>query len=278
MAEADRPTGEYPPPEHLLRDLNVVFERKRDRRELAIELVPEMLTEHGALDVGVAAVLVDIQGGGAALEHVQPDWMVTSDMTLHMARPVRRGTLVGRSRVLRAGKHNVVLEVELCADEDPSPAVLGQLGFTRIARRDDTPHPGPAEPPSRTTFALPGSGFDAPFYDSLGLRTLDAATGRLELELVDYQRNSVGAMQGGVVVALATKAAEAVVRSVLGVPLVTRDLTARYLALARVGPLRSEAVIVRADGDSAVVRVELRDAGQDDRLCTLVTATAGAFG
>jgi len=84
-------------------------------------------------------------------------------------------------------------------------------------------------------------------------------------------------MQGGVVVALATQSAEAIVGSALGLSVTTRNLTARYLAMARVGPLRSEAEIVRADGDSAVVRIELRDAGQDDRLCTLVTATAGGL-
>ena len=277
MAETDGLAEAYPPPRHMLRDLRVEFERQHDQRQLAVALVPELLTDRGALDAGVAAVLVDIQGGGAALEHVHPDWMVTSDMTLHMARPVRHGTVVGRSRVLRAGKHNVVLEVDLTAVGDSSPAVISQLGFTRIPRRDDTPSSGPVESPAHTTFALPGSGFVAPFYDSLGLRTVDAVTGRLELDVVDYQRNSVGGMQGGVVVALATQSAEAIVGSALGLSVTTRNLTARYLAMARVGPLRSEAEIVRADGDSAVVRIELRDAGQDDRLCTLVTATAGGL-
>ncbi len=277
MAEADRPIGSYPPPQHLLRDLEVVFELKGDQRELSVEVVPEIRTDRGTLDAGVAAVLVDMQAGGVALDHVQPDWMVTSDMTLHMLRPVGGGGITGRTRVLRTGKNSVVLEAELIGRGATSPAVIAQLGFTRIPRREDTLRIA-GEPPARTCFALPDSGFDAPFYQKLGLRTVDAAAGRLELELVDYQRNSVGAMQGGVVVALASKAAEAIARSTLGEPVVTCDLTAHYLALARSGPVRSRAQIVRSDGDAVVVRVELRDAGQADRLCTIVTATVRAFG
>jgi uncharacterized protein (TIGR00369 family) len=278
MAEADRPIGNYPPERHLLRDLAAVFDHGEGGRRMRVEVVPELLNDRGTLDAGVAAVLVDIQSGGAALEHVQPDWMVTSDMTLHMARPVRTGAMIGRTRVLRAGRNNVVLETELLAEGEEAPSVSSQLGFTRIARRDDTPRIDPDdEAPARTTFALPGSGFDAPVYEKLGLRTLDAAAGRLELDLRDYQRNSVGAMQGGVVVALATRSAEAIGRATLAAPVTTTDLTAHYLALGRPGPLRSEALVVRSDADAVVARIELRDVGQDDRLCAIVTATARCF-
>lgn len=277
MAEANVPIGAYPPADHLLRDLRVVFERTDDGRSMQVEVVPEVQTDRGALDAGIAAVLVDMQAGGAALEAVRPDWVVTSDLTLHLGRPVRGGSVVGRSQTLRAGRNNVVLEVGLWTPDDERPAVLGQLGFTRVERRDATPSL-PEEVPARTTFALPGSGLTRPVYEHLGLRAIDASDGVFELDVVDYQRNSVGAMQGGVVVALATRAAEALARERLGQPVVVTDVTAHYLALAREGPLRSSCRWVRADRDAAVVRVELRDGGQADRLCTVVTASVRPFG
>jgi acyl-coenzyme A thioesterase PaaI-like protein len=277
VAEADQPGEGYPPARHLLRDLGAVFERDGDDRRMSLEVVPEILTDRGALDAGIASVIVDMVSGGVAIDHVQPDWIVTSDMALHLARPVRGGLLVGRTNALRVGRNNVVLETQLVAEGEEEPAVVAQLGFTRITRRDDTPlYAG--EAPAWSSMALPDSGFEALVYEQLGLRMLDPAAGALELDVADYQRNSVGAMQGGIVVALATKSAESIGRSRLGAPVVTTDLTAHYLALGKLGPLHSKAVVVRVDDEAVVARVELRDRGQDDRLCTVVTATARAFG
>ena len=277
MAEADRPIEGYPPERHFLRDLGIAFERDGEDRCIRLPVVPEILTDLGALDAGMAAAIVDTAAGGAALEAVQPDWIVTSDMTLHLARPVKGGELTGRTRTLRAGRNNVVVETELFSEGSGLPAVIGQLGFTRVPRREGTPVLV-GDPPAHSTFVLPSSGFTAHAYQQLDLRVLDASSGRLELGLAEYQRNSVGAMQGGLVVALATKSAESIVRAALGAPLVATDLAAHYLALGKVGPLRSEATLIRRDPDAAVVRVALCDAGQGDRLCTLVTVTVRDFG
>jgi len=273
----DAAQQDYPPARHLLRDLRVVFDQVDGGRTMTVELVPEILTDRGALDAGIAAILVDIQSGGAALDQLAPDWIVTSDMTLHMLHPVGVGTLGGRTRVLRAGRNSVVLETSLWQPAKESPAVVAQVGFTRIGRREGTPRVEP-DAPARTTFALPGSCLTAPVYDVLGLRALEPAKGEFEFDVADYQRNSVGALQGGVVVALATKSAEALARAHLGAPVVTTDLTAHYLALGKNGPIRSEATVLRASGDELVARIELRDRGQDDRLCTVVTASARPFG
>jgi uncharacterized protein (TIGR00369 family) len=276
VAEAVATTS-YPPARHLLRDLRVVFDGAGEERTLSFDVVPEVLTDRGALDAGVAATLIDIQSGGAALEAVAPDWIVTSDLTLHMLRPVGEGPLVGRTKRLRAGRNNVVLETSLWRVGEQAPVASAQLGFTRIVRRDEGPNVV-AGASSRTSFALPESGLRAPVYEQLGLRAVDADRGVFELDVTDYQRNSVGALQGGVAVALATRSVQALARARVGSPLVTTDLTAHYLALGNVGPIRSEAVVLRAGPDELVARVELRDPGQEGRLCTVVTATARPFG
>ena len=68
-------------------------------------------------------------------------------------------------------------------------------------------------------------------------------------------------------------AAEAAARARLGRPAATRDLSVHFLAIGRKGPLRTGARVLRSDGDGLLLRVEARDAGAEDRLCTIATAT-----
>lgn len=267
----------YPPEKHFMRDLRIVFENGSGARRMLIPLAAPLLNDAGSLDLGVAATLLDIQGGGDAISAVQPDWAVTSDMTLHLLRPVSSGVVVGRSQVLRAGRNTVVLQGELLIEGDERPVVQSQLGFTRIVRREDTPSFG-AESPARVDFGADGSSFKESFFAELGLCEIDAERGALELAVTDYHRNSLGALQGGLVVAIASQAAEVIGRSHSGLPLVTTDLSAHYMAMGKVGPIRSEARVLRADADAVVSRIELRDCGANDRLCTVVTATARVFG
>ena len=267
----------YPPKEHFMRDLRVVFENDAEGQRMFVPLVESLQSPVGTLDLGVAATLLDMQGGGDAIAAVEPDWAVTSDMTLHLLRPTSSGIVSGKGQVLRAGRNTVVLEGELFIEGEALPVAHGQLGFTRILRREDTSRVL-SERPARTDFGEGSSGFAGNFYEALGARVIDAAAGTLELAIADYHRNSLGALQGGLVVALASKAAETVGRARTGLPVVTTDLTARYLAMAKVGPVRSTARVLRRDPEALVARVELRDTGADDRLCTVVTATARLFG
>ena len=55
------------------------------------------------------------------------------------------------------------------------------------------------------------------------------------------------------------------------------DLSVRFLAIGRQGPLRTSARILRADGDALLLRVESRDVGAGDRLCTIATATVAKW-
>ena len=59
----------------------------------------------------------------------------------------------------------------------------------------------------------------------------------------------------------------------LGRPVATRDLSVHFLAIGRVGPMRTRAWLLRETGEALLLRVEARDAGAEDRLCTIATAT-----
>ena len=61
---------------------------------------------------------------------------------------------------------------------------------------------------TRMTMALPDSGLRAPLEASAGIDVRDAAAGIVHLPIGDYVRNSLGAVQGGMMAALATTAAE----------------------------------------------------------------------
>ncbi|MCA9509147.1 MAG: hypothetical protein KC560_00480 [Myxococcales bacterium] len=268
MSDREATPPSYPPARHFMRDLRVVFERRDGVREMRVPLVPELLSDAGTLDLGVATTLLDMLGGGDAVAAAQPDWAVTSDITAHLAGGVRGGVLVGTSRVLRAGRNTMVLEARIAAEGDARPVALAHLGFTRVLRRDDTPR-FLAEPPARTEFGGAGDGFEAPWYAQLGVREVDARAGVLDCPVADYQRNSLRAMQGGVVVGLAAKAGEMAARAHAGLPLVACDVAAHYLAMSKIGPIRSAVEILRATADTAVARVELRDTGYEDRLCVV---------
>jgi acyl-coenzyme A thioesterase PaaI-like protein len=129
--------------------------------------------------------------------------------------------------------------------------------------------------PATTTFALEDSYFRSPLLDAIGVRDVPSDPAAIELDLAPYVLNSVAALQGGLVTTLVEVAAERVARRALGKPVVTTDFSVHFLSLGKAGPLRASAQVLRAEGDHALLRVELRDRGQDDRLLSVATARAG---
>jgi len=260
---------EYPPPQHLLRDLRPRFEGADGERRMRVPVVRELLSVSGTLEPGVAAVLVDVLAGGSAIAAVAPDWAVTSDLSLQMCAPVASGAIQGHCERLRVGATQVVLEVTLRAPGSERPAVLAQLGFTRIARRAQTPRLR-GDRAAEVSFEEEEDELRAPFYERIGVREIDAGAGELALDLDAYHRNSVGALQGGVALALAVRAAELWARARLGGEAAVSDLSAHYLAMGRVGPVHTYVQVLRSDAGSAALRVELRDEGQGGRLLAVV--------
>jgi acyl-coenzyme A thioesterase PaaI-like protein len=263
----------------MLADLRLAIWRDaEDGVRVTVPAVREIHGRDGAVGAGALGVAVDVIGGNLALCAVQPDWCVTSTLDLHLLRPLTRDFEV-RGAPLRAGRTNVVLEVEVGdGDEAAGPAAIASMTFTRIPRRPETiPYREPEE--ERYGFGDEGSWLTAPFLEQLGCRVLDAASGVVEIAVGDYVRNSVGALQGGAVVALVDAAAEAVASVRMEADVATRDLQVHFLALGRVGPIRSRARWLAGDARNARLRVELVDAGQDDRLVSVATVRlAGASG
>jgi uncharacterized protein (TIGR00369 family) len=268
-------TALYPPDRHLLRDLRFSFDHDADgRRSRAwMPVVAELCTDLGHARLGALATLVDVIGGGLAASAAAPGWIATADLTLHLVGAARAGSVVeARAEVLRAGRTTVVIEVAL-VDEHERNVGIATMSFAVLPRRDTNPEVALVRE-SPTTMAAPGSRLARPLLDELGVRVVDEARGTIDVPVIDWSRNSMGAMQGGVVATVAEVAAERALRVATGEPLVVNDLYVTYLGFGRVGPVRSEVEVLGTAPGHGSARVRLVDAGAENRQMTVVHAVA----
>jgi uncharacterized protein (TIGR00369 family) len=198
-------------------------------------------------------------GGLAALPH---GWVVSTNLMVRAATlVVAKGRLRFRSDVLRRGRNSIVTSI---AVRDGADAVLARGTLTSAVL---VPESGPPHwtRPARIDHAASAPDELPAYYEWLGLRPLRAgaagAAGGVELDVFDGLRNPWGIVHGGVTAALIDAAGTAVVAGAA-----THDAVVHYVAPNRVGPVRARGQVLGVRGDGTVVRVEVRDAGADDRL------------
>jgi uncharacterized protein (TIGR00369 family) len=264
---------DYPPARHVLRDLRLWSDVGAERPGAGMPVVPALFGAAGACSAGALGVLVDAVAGGAALRAAEGGWIATSDMRLHVLAPVREGELVARAHALRAGRTSIVLEVEVRRDD--ALVAHAAVAFSRLEAQGEYQQKPRNERLGRVAFGDGAPGFERPWAEALGARVVDAASGAVELPLGPYVGNSLGGLQGGIAVALLDFAAEAAAGAWLGRPAGTKDLAVHFLAIGRAGPLLTRARRLRRSGGDVLLRLESRDAGAGDRLCTVATATLG---
>jgi uncharacterized protein (TIGR00369 family) len=268
--------SQYPPAQHMLRDLALEFEHGRDGESRAwLPIDERVCTPQGHLRTGILATAVDAIGGGMAATAAAPDgWIATADLTLHVVAPIDVSRLEIRGRVARAGRTTIVLSaavVDASAPvQQPSELAFATMTFSVLERRDSNPvitRRGEGAPAVRQMMEGDGRGFSIDAYDAFGFVT--RAPGAVEVELVPYVGNSLGALNGGVLGALADAAAA----SALGDGYETVDLQMYYLALAKQGPVHARAEVIARGEPWGTTAVEIVDVGAERRT-TVVTATA----
>ena len=268
-------TAAYPPDRHLLRDLRLEFDHSDGATSRAsMPVVPELCADDGSVRAGALATLVDVIGGGLAAATAQPDWIATADLTLHMVGAATSGTVAAAARVVHAGRTTVVIEVHL-HDDAGAEIGLATMSFAVLPRRAGNPDMSTSTATTGpSTMALAGSQLDSPLLDMLDVRVVDAARGDLEVPIGDWSRNSLGAMQGGAVATIIDAAAEAAARTATSESLVVTDLQITYLALNRIGPIRTRVDVLGVSSGHATARVELVDAGAAARVTSLARVVA----
>jgi uncharacterized protein (TIGR00369 family) len=263
----------YPPAHHILRDLGLTTEVGPGLVSRGAIAVGEHLrTRTGVTHVGAIATLVDALGGGLAAVAAQPDWIATADLSLHVHARRDLTAIEAVGYVVRRGRTTVVVEVELTA---PGGALgAASMTFAVLPRRDGNPLITDTDEISRMTMAIAGSGLRAPLETTAGIEVTDPTAGAVRLPITDYVRNSLGAVQGGTMAALAGVASDCALTAAAGVPLATVDLQVTYLSLAKVGPVETRTTVLDAGADFGTAHVELLDTGAEDRVATVVRTRA----
>ena len=265
----------YPPPDHLLRDLQLRFERDGETLALTAPGPEALHNRAGSLGIAALGTAVDILGGSLSLGAVQPDWCLTASLGIRLVRPLH-GEFRALGSILRAGRSSVVSETRVVEAGSPMnpPAAFAQMQFLRIPRRDGTPHFSESDDDA---FRIDGEARRRaqPFFERLGCRVVDAQQGVVELDLRPYVRNSVGAVQGGAAIALADAAAEAVAAARRMEGVATTDLHIHYLVTGRVGPIRTRTEWLGGSASEAHLRVELIDRGAEERVVSVALLRLG---
>jgi acyl-coenzyme A thioesterase PaaI-like protein len=216
-------------------------------------ITPMMRSTGSLARPAVLLTIADCIAGVPAMHVSSPRLAVTLDMTVRIVAGTVGAELEMTSDVLKQGRNTVASEVRFTDAGSGELAALCYLTFMT------SPRPQDASPPVPDAMQFNGS-LPVSFPERVGLRTV--SPGITELDRRPFVVQASGSLQGGMVALLAETAAE----SLTGRPVL--ELDARFFTGVRVGPGRATAAVV---GDG-LVRVEVRDAGNADRLAALVTA------
>jgi uncharacterized protein (TIGR00369 family) len=274
-------TATYPPEQHVIRDLRLeMLKTAADHAFVWAPVQPDACNDAGALRLGVVGAMIDSAGAVVALPAASPYWIATADLSYHTVAPLREGPVICSSRVVRAGATIIVIGVEVFdgrgsdAPEGGMVCGRGLMTFSRIPASATAVKVDPfANIGVRTNNARPDSAIARPLHDLIGLRSVDASAGVVEIDKHDYVRNSFGTINGGVICMVFEAAAEHAARAVGSVPYVAADLSVHYLSQTRTGPARTTCRVLRHDAHHAVCDLTLVDAGNEDQLLALATVS-----
>ena len=243
-----------------------------DARGLVVEIHdirPEVL-HHGFVRLSVLTYLVDVSAG-VTLDTDPAAWTFTTDLSLRMQLAAPPRTLSASTTILRQGRRSAHGLVEV-VDDDQRLVAAGAIGFAHVPRKPDDP-PKPQVSPDMLARRFRGDQrLSSPLRDEAGIIPVDPAQGVVEIPVRPEVSNPAGTLQGAMVALVAEAAAEDLLGSVAGEPVVVVELDIRYLAQANIGPVRTQARLLGA-GPADPVEVRLVDTATG-RLTTLAYARA----
>ena len=242
---------------HVLQALGWGVTRAGDELHGSGQVVPEMHvpgTTH--LRTSILVAWADTVAGLLAADVIGPRVPVTLELDVHLYRPApTSGTVRGIGRAVKAGRSVFVATVDF-SGEDGEPFALAAGSF--MAARD----PNVRLPPRLSVdLVVPaGTRLRTPFAEHAGCQRNEPGVATLNRS--EGALNSSNTLNGGLI---ALAAEEAALSLTPGATMSSLGL--RYLQPARVGP-----VVARAQVLDGLGRVEVRDAGNGDRLCVLATS------
>jgi len=248
--------SEAPERSHMFSELGFGIRQVGDELEGSASVIPEMCVPGTAhLRTSILALWTDHLGGLLACLAMTPRVPVTLQLDIHLLGPAPgAGTVRCVGRTVKTGRTVSFAAMEFFAGDGERIAV----GTTSFVMAPDASLTLPSElsfggPPPPQTLQIPIAERARCVRTSPGMATLPRSEDGL---------NAAGTVNGGL---LALAAEEAVLSaSPIGTTLASMSLT--YMRAVRIGPAVASATV-----HSGVATVEVRDAGDDDRLAVTVT-------
>jgi acyl-coenzyme A thioesterase PaaI-like protein len=246
---------------HILSELGFATGRSGDEIHGSAPVVPEMwVPGTTSLRTSILAAWVDLVAGLAAIGVLAPRVPVTLELDVHVYEEAPAGgTVQAVSRLVKAGRSVVVCGVDL-TDHDGRPVAIGTASFMAA------PDPRLELPRhiSLDAMPVPRGPLRRPFAERAGC--LRREPGVAVLPRSDDGLNASGSVNGGLIALVVEEAALSL----------TPGATLSSMALRYLRPVRSGPAVATAEVRTGLARVEVRDAGGDDRPA--VTATTRAVG
>jgi acyl-coenzyme A thioesterase PaaI-like protein len=250
------------PQRHVLTELGYDVVRAGEELHGAADVVPEMFVPGtDAIRTSILATWADTTCGLLAIDVVGPRVPVTLELDVQLYEPPHEHDRIHTvGRLLKAGRTVIVLTVDFIGEDgrrigvgtgsfvaspNPDVAVLGSLDEMLEVRMNM------------------GKRLSVPLAERSGC--VRVAPGVAEQPKTDETLNSSKTLNGGLIALAIEEAALSLT------PATTlSSLAMRYLQPVRIGPAVATAEVLHGLG-----RVEVRDRGNDDRLC--VAATTRVF-
>lgn len=222
---------------------------------------------------GALLGLIDNVGGLCGGLGALPDgWVVSTNLMVRRvdAESPPAGRLTLRSRVLRRGRSAVVTAIDV--EDATTRAQVADAVLTSSILVPEHGVPDWVRPVVLQPGPLP-SGLP-PLAEWAGIEPdgIDAVA----LSVRDELRNPWGILHGGMVALLVDSAAEREASSAGSKEPIVTDVALHFLAPARLGPVRARAHTVGTRPDGRTARVEVRDAGAEDRVVAVAVTTTRA--
>ena len=241
--------------------------------ELTLDLTPQPETlTHGVVRASVLSFAIDAIAG-VTLDGGGDTWTFTTDMSVRTRPMPAPRCVTAVNTILRRGRRSATCLVEVTTDEG-APIASGAVGFAHVPRKPTDP-PKVVIPPDEAHRFLRGLGtLTRPVRDEAGIVPIDALDGVMEMAVTPDVCNPAGTLQGAMVALLGEAAAEDLLATRFGSPVIVVDLDLRYLAQSGAGPMRTRSRLLGTRPDDPV-QVELVDTSTD-RVTTHVYVRAVA--
>ncbi len=94
----------------------------------------DLLNRAGFIQGGVLVTLMDLAGGVAAARLAETEFVATADMATHFVAPAIEGPFVAHAYLIRAGRRQVVLRIEVIDEGADRIVTTSTATFVRLER------------------------------------------------------------------------------------------------------------------------------------------------